>query len=409
MTPAASKPKRILFWILLLLCIGWGLQHIPGSYTIDDFEDDYELTSLEGAGLLAISDASLNAECYFEDVTRHRISRNAEILVPAGATLQISASTSPYVEQDEVILKPATLLIKSDKPLTFIYRFVTVAKANTLEIHPDDPEHKVKAVGQYKVLSALATAYRYKRQKEVRRDYKIPTKATLDFHAHFYPDHEIKTHREISLITGSEPGHFLLTNAKWEKDTWQSGELNISVPFSDLEPSINQLLKAEFPDEVEVGGALDLRVEKIHHLKFTQNFLDLYVEGRITYAGSRRISKIFNPSFKTHLGITFDFPEKTLLQEARLAVSLSNIYSLDFNRSNPIFDKMARKILRSKRDDASVYLDVKKSLPEISQLPGDVYVETLNITGDANGYPTLELKTRFTPKTSSHPSTSGTQ
>ncbi len=399
MKPKASKPKQLLFWTLLIICIGFGLQHIPGSYTIDDFDDDYELTSPEGIGLLAISDASLVAECYFKETTRHRISRNAEILVPANSTLQVSASTVPYIENDEVILKPTTLLITSDNPLTFIYRFVTVAKANTLEIHPDDPQHKVKAVGQYKVLSALATAYRYKRQKAVRRDYKIPTEATLDFEANFYPDHEIKALEDLSVTTGSEPGKFVLKNATWKNETWQSGKLHISVPFSDLEPSVNQLLKNELPNEVEVGGALDLKIEKIHNLNFKDNFLDLYVEGRITYANSSRVSKIFNPSFKTHLGITFDFPEKTWLQDAKLGVSLTNIYALDFNRSNPIFDKTARSILRKKRDEASVHLNVKDALPEIAQLPGDVYVETLNIKGDANGYPALELEILFTPKT----------
>ena len=398
MSQNSSKPKRILFWTLLLICIGYGLQHIPGSYTIDDFDDDYELTSPEGIALLAISDASLSAECYFKQATRHRISRNAEILVPADSTLKISASTVPYIKDDEVILKPESLLITSNRPLTFIYRFVTVAKAKTLQIDPEDSERKVKAVGQYKVLSALATAYRYKRQKEVRRDYLLPTEASLDFEAHFYPDHEIDAAAGISVTTGNEPGYFRLRDAEWKNDTWQKGQLNISLPFADLEPSINQLLKNKFSEELEIGGALDLKIEKIHNVKFTDNFLDLYVEGRITYANSSRISKIFHPSFKTHLGIKFELPSQTLLQDARLKVSLANIYSLDFNRSNPIFDKMARDILRAKRNEAAIELEVKNKLPEIAKLPGDLFVQTLNIKGDTHGYPALELELLFIPK-----------
>lgn len=396
------KPKRrwirLLEWILLLILFGAGLQHIPGTYTIDDFQDDYELTSPEGIALLALSDASLSGEVYFEEAVRHRISRNAEIEVPAGSTLRVQATTVPYVEKEEVILKPATLKITSDKPLTFIYRFVTVATAQTLRIQEGDPEMKVKAIGQYKLLSALATAHRYQRQKTVRRDYKIPTRARMDFKANFRPEHEIQPLEGVSLLTGTESAKLELKNAVWEKDSWQEGDLQIFIPIADPAPTVNQLLESVIPSEIELGGSFAVKLERFHSIQFSENFLELYVDGRFNYAKSKKITGMFNPSFTAHLGIQFHLPEQTLLQDAQIGVELTNIYSLDFNRSNPMFDKMARGMVRKYRDEAAFSFNVREEAPEILQLPGDLFVDSLMLRGNEEGNPVLILNMQLTPK-----------
>lgn len=398
----ASEKKRStcrkLVWFTLWILILAGLEYVPGTYTIDDFQDDYELTSPEGIALLALSDASLNADLYFATATRHRISRNAEILVPDDTRLQVSATTVPFIQDGEVILRPSSLLIQSDRPLTFIYRFVTVARAKTLRIQPGDPEAKVKAVGHYRVLSALATAYRYKRQKAVKRDYKIPDFARVDFQANFLPDHELKTIEGLSLSTGSEPGRLWIKDAVWREPHWEQGTLQLFLPFSDLNPLINQLLSTVIPEKIELGDAVDLQLDRIHHLKFTENFLDLHLEGRVAYAKSKAVTNMFHPSFKSHLGIQFEFPEQVPLEDAEASVELKNIYTLDFNRSNPLFDKMVRNLARDYRKDARVSFHVKNEFPQILDLPGQLFIDHLKIQGDENGYPQLDMLLKLQPK-----------
>lgn len=382
--------------LLALICVA--LQHIPGSYTIKDLQDDYERTSPEGTALLALSDASLSAELFFRDPTLHRISRNAEIRVPADTHLTVHASTFPYAENDEVILKPATLYITSDRPLTFIYRRVTVANARLLRIRPDDPEARVQAVGHYRILSALFTAHRYHRQKKSKRDYKLPTEATVDFSAHFYPDHEIQGGESLSVFTGNDPGSILLRDAYWSGQVWQKGRLNLTMPFSDLEPAVNQLLKDHLPSKVDLGGFVDLSIQRIHTLTFSENFLDLHVEGKMGYANSTRVTHIFHPGFNSHLGIEFTLPEQIPLRDARIGVSLKNIFSLDFNRSNPVFDKIARDMARKYRENAKIFLNLEQKLPEIVRFPGNLFVEKMEILGDAGGNPVFKLSLRIASK-----------
>jgi hypothetical protein len=395
--PKNSKWRKGLLWVIFLIMLGIFLQHIPGTYTIDDFQDDYELTSPEGIALLALSDASLSAELYFKTAKRHRISRHAEILVPDDTRLWVSAETVPYVQDNEVILKPSALTIHASRPLTFIYRYVTVARAKTLYVDPEAAEAKVKAIGHYRVLSALATAYRYKRQKAVKRDYKIPDFARVDFQANFLPDHELKTIEGFSLSTGSEPGRLWLQDAVWRDQRWEQGTLQLFLPFSDLHPLINQLLSTVIPEKIELGDVVDLRLDRIHHLKFTENFLDLHVEGRVAYAKSKAVTNMFYPSFKSHLGIQFQFPEQVPLEDAEASVELKNIYSLDFNRSHPLFDKMVRNLARDYRKDARAGFNVKNEFPGIIDLPGQLFIDHLKIQGDENGFPQLDMRLHLRP------------
>jgi|GEM_PF-1750102 len=392
-----SKPKRILFWILLLACIGYGLEHVPGSYTIEDFQDEYELSSPEGIALLALSDVSLDSELYFEESARHRISRNAEIVVPAGTTLQASATMVPVILNGKVVAGPNELLLTSNKPLTFIYRFVTVAKAKTLKIYPDDPEKKVKAIGHYKLLTALATGYRYKRQKEVRKEYEIPKRASLNFRANVLPNHQIITDEGYSIVTGSKPGALLVEGATWSENRWQQGSISLSLSFSDINPLVDQLVTDLLPDSFELGDLFKLKVKQVYDLQVTQNHLTLYVKGSLTSANSKRMANIFNPSFQTHLGIQFTLPKERPISEAQVGIELKNIYSLDINRSNPVFDKMVRDVIRTYRDDAKVTWGLGKEFPILNELPGTFFVQSIELNGNEKGFPTLEALIEIQP------------
>ena len=88
--PKNSKWRKGLLWVIFLIMLGIFLQHIPGTYTIDDFQDDYELTSPEGIALLALSDASLSAELYFKTAKRHRISRRIRCRVHGRSLLWLA-------------------------------------------------------------------------------------------------------------------------------------------------------------------------------------------------------------------------------------------------------------------------------------------------------------------------------
>ncbi|WFB36501.1 hypothetical protein P3T73_01840 [Kiritimatiellota bacterium B12222] len=401
MASGKKSSKNIIFKrIVIALVICAGLEYVPGKYTIDDFEDDYEIGSPEGIALLALSDAQVDGKLYFKEAARHRISRNAEIVIPADTYLTLHATTHPYVEADEVILRPSSLVLRSDRALTFIYRFVTVARAKTMRIHPEDPEQRVQAIGQYRIISALCTAYRYQRQKEVRREYKIPNWAQLDFDANFLADHELKTAQGYALSTGSTPGHLKIQNAVWIQNRWQSGSLDLRLPFSDLEPLVNKLLFFEFPENLELGSTLDIQLFKIYDILFNENNLELNVDGKLNYAKSSKVTNVFHPSFKAKLGIAFEFPQNQLLQDAQMGVYLSNVYSLDFNRSNLVFDKIARKLVRKHRKDASYFVKLIDEFPEIMTLPGQLFIEKMMLSGDENGYPHFECLFQILPENS---------
>jgi len=389
-----KKWIRRLKGLLFLVFVGICLQNIPGSYTIDDFQDDYEVNSPEGIALLALSDVTVNAEIFFKEKARHRINRHAEIVVPAGVTLKASASAVPFVEGDEVVARPKTLELTSDKPLTFIYRNVTLATAKRLAIDPEDPTEKVKVIGKYKVLTALATLHRYKRQKAVKRDYKVPSSTTLSIQAHVLPNHKITTPQGYSLDTGPQPGLLSVKDAVWNQGRWQAGYLSLSLHFSDLNPLIDQLVERLFPKEFELGKRFKVKVLRIYNLSLSQNFVRLYVDGTLTSATSSWVSHIFNPSFQTQLGVQFIFPENTLLSEAEATIQLKNIFSLDFNRSNILFDKYARGVARSYRQKASKTWDLSEEFSVLTELPGTVYMDRFQLNGDEQGHSSLDVQLR---------------
>lgn len=400
MSGPSAKTKKTLrgfFWIFLIVCMGFGLENFPGSYVIEDFQDEFELTSPEGIALLALEEVSLQAEMFFKEAARHRISRNAEIRVPAGATLNVSAKMVPYIIDNEVVTRPNNLLITSNQPLTFIYRFVPIAKTKTLKVDPDSPDQKVKVVGQYKILTAIMNIHRYQRQKAVKRDYKIPEHAKLDFKAETRPNHEIKTHDGYSVFTGAEPGVLSIENALWKSGRWESGRLSLSLTFADLDPLIDQLMKTFLREPLELGSVFHLNLNRIYDLQFSNNFLTLQVDGTLSPSNSKRMANMFHPSFTSDLGIAFSFPENVPVHKAKAGIGLDKIYSMDFNRNNPLFDKTIRNIARKYKEDANQTWDLGKEFPILLDLPGTFIIETMELDGNENGYPALKAEFKITP------------
>jgi hypothetical protein len=386
------KPKRkrlrnlILFLGLLLL-----LENVPGTYTLKDAQDEFDLDSWEGIALLALSSVDLNAELYFEGQTLHRISRNAEILAPAGTTLMARASMVPLVEENEVVARPQTALLTADKPLTFIYRGVTVARAKTLRMKVGDPQHRIEAVGRYRVISALFTSYRYHRQKKVRRDYQEPTRAKLNLTAEIAPHHQISFLKEYHVATGSEPGTLSIENAHYDRGNWTAGQVNLTASLSNPEVWLAPMLSTLIPNRFELGRIFEVELRKLHNIRFSDNALDLYIDGALTSANSQRVENVLQPSFQANLGIAFDLPSHILLHEAEAEVSVKKIRNIDFNNSNPIFDNSIRSIARNYREKAKARVNLGEEFPELLELPVRIFVHHLRISGAEDGGPVVTL------------------
>jgi len=401
--PRTSRKGRIGRWIVLVALTAVLLENIPGTYVIDDAQDEFELDSWEGVGLLAVASASVEAELFFDRPTRHRISRNAEILVPADTRLTFQASMIPTVEEGEAVARPHDGDILSDRPLTFIYRGVTVARANRLRMREVDGEQKLQAVGRYRVLSALLTAHRYHRQKKVRRDYQAPHTAKVDFTAEFHPDHTLEFGEGLTLRTGASPGTLRVRNAHFDQGEWVAGTLDLDLRFGDPEALVNRLMKDLLPKRFDLGGAFAVELKKIHHIVFTENHLDLHLDGRLTSANSSRLENLFHPGFRAHLGIAFDLPENSLLTDSHIGIELKNIHSLDFNRSNPLLDKSLRSLARAHRKEAATEFRFAEEIKELHDLPVRIFVHHSRITGTEDGGPILQMKLGVLPREEATP------
>lgn len=360
------KTLRRLLIVLGTLLL---LEFFPGTYVIDSFQDEWEPESVEGMALLALQDLDLEAELWFERPTRQRISRHAELIIPADSRLSLQASMIPEIIGGEAVARPRTWNLESSRSMTFIYRGVTVARAKKMLIRSDDPELRVRAQGTYRLLSALFTAHRYHRQNEVRRDVKAPDRASLSATARFLPGHSIPITGESALMTGSAPSRVQLQNLQWEQGEWTAGTVDLQASFSNLEVFLNTLAKKFLSEPIDLGRILAVHFRRLHALTVAENRLFIHADGSITSANSSRVAHAINPSFGSRLEIEFQFPEGQFLHDAVAGARLKQIHSFDMNRTNPLLDKSIRNLIRSVRNKASVSIDLSEYLNDAPDLP----------------------------------------
>lgn len=335
--------KKVLFRLIVLVLLGIALQNIPGTYTLEEIEERMDLESSEGTLLTSLGRTEVEGTLYFKEPTRHRISRNAEIEVPEDTWLRFKGVMLPERDNGELVLKPAELDLQSDRPLMFIYRSVTVARARQLRLNEAG---LLQAVGYYQVLSALRTGHRYARQREIRRAYEIPSQA------------------------------------------W----VNLSVALEDLEPMVNDLMGDLIPYAFDLGSVFEVRLERLHHLQFLDNHLDLHVDGTLRSAQSRRVSRVLQPSFRARLGVDLHLPSEKFLSEATFGVSLRNIHTFNFSGLNPLFDRMLRGVARSHREEARVFFSIAEDAPEVLEWPGELFIEAFSLLGEGGDDAEIQLR-----------------
>lgn len=371
------------------------LEFFPGAYTIEDFQDEWDLESPEAAVLMAVEELRLDTVMEFDRPTRQRISRNAELLVPADTTLTLQASMVPLIEEEEAVAKPRTWELRSSRPLIFVYRGVTVARAKRMSIRADDEKREVRAIGMYRVLSALATAHRYHRQREVRRDYQAPDRALLNSSLRFRTSQTIPL-ENVELKTGSSPGHLRMTGFQWEDGSWTGGSLALDIRIADLEGTL-AALAANALSEATDFGILALKFDRLHTLTILTNRLRVFLNGSITSANSSTVEHMFDPSFQAELEVGFRFPSGQTLESAELEVYLAQIHSFDINRSNTLLDKAVRNLLRNQRDKASADISLAEELPDHPAIPRNFLFEEFGFTGLENGEVVLSIRGSIPP------------
>ncbi len=232
--PKKSKRRRRMLLALVLVAGGFLLQNFPGQYTFREVSEEYERDTAEGIGISGVAAAELRAVLYFEEATLQRVSRNAQLAVPPGATLQLRARTVPRFDEDtnEVIVIPEDVEILSDKPLTFIYRNVPVAHSRELRSVPDDPKLRIRAHGRYRILSALPRLHRYRRKRDgPRREWQAPTRAEISFHAELKPSHTFAFDEKLVFTTSDAPQTLTLDNLVYENGQWTAGDVQLHLAF----------------------------------------------------------------------------------------------------------------------------------------------------------------------------------
>jgi hypothetical protein len=377
------KPTSKTGWIrrgLLIAGIFVLLEFVPGSYTIDSFQDEWEPESQEGKLLLALERMDLEAKVYFERPTRHRISRNAELLLPADITLTLEAAMTPEIIDGEAVARPRIWNLSSSRQMTFVYRGVTVARARRMRIRSEDTELRVQALGTYRILSALATASRYHRQREIKRDYQVPDTATLSVASQLKPLNRIGVTESVTAVTGPQGGQITLDRLRWEKGRWTGGEVDIDLTLSSVEALLDAVVREALSDPLEVGGILAVNFRRLHALTLEKNRLFFHVDGSITSANSQTVGNVFDPSFETRLEVVFDFPEGEKLEDAILGARLKQVHSFDINRSHNLLDKSVRNLFRRYRDEASAEIALVEHLPDIPAIPQNLIFDTFELT-----------------------------
>jgi hypothetical protein len=334
------------FWIFLLTALGFALQNIPGTYLIEEIDERIPVDSPAGQALEALERIEIHGTLYFEDAARHRISRNAEIDVPEDTWITLTGKMIPLRGGGEWILRPDELELVSDRPLLFIYREVTVARANHLRLNEAG---RLEAIGHYQALSALWTGHRYQRQRLVRRDFKIPAMAGLD----------------------------------------------LSVVLSGLEPMVNGMLHETIPSSFDLGSVVELKIDRLHHFLFSENHLDLHVDGTLSSAQSRRVARVIQPSFRSRLGVDLHLPAGQFLHDAELGVSLRNVHTFNISGLNPIFDKLIRDQLRARRDRAHVLFSVREEYPDVLDWPGELFFDEFVLQGEEEDRAELRINARW--------------
>jgi hypothetical protein len=58
---------------------------------------------------------------------------------------------------------------------------------------------------------------------------------------------------------------------------------------------------------------------------------------------------------------------------------------------------MVRDVARAYRDDAKVTWELGKEFQILNELPGTFYLQSIELNGDENGYPTLEALIEIQP------------
>lgn len=393
------KPKRTRLRTLLLLAGGLILlEFVPGTYTIDSFQDEWEADSPEGILLQALEDVNLDAELMFHRPVRQRISRNAELEIPAGTTLTLSASMTPEVIDGEAVARPRTWELEASRNMTFIYRGVTAARAKRMHIRSDDPELRVRASGSYRVLTALATSFRYHRQREVKRDLSPPDRAVLNAELRFRPDHRIPLEEGVTLHTGPGQSRIRLSELQWNHDAWTGGQVDARVELQHIGDLLNTLLGQELKDPVEIGSLLAMKFRRIHSVSVEENRLFFHLDGSITSANSRRVEKMFDPSFEARLEAGFDFPEGSSLEEGMVGARLVQVHSFDINRSHNLLDKAVRNLVRSYRDDLRISYALSEAIPDdAAWLPESLLFKTFRFSGQGSERLLLEVSAVIAP------------
>ena len=237
MTKTHRTKRKRWIWLPILGLLAVLLQQIPGRYTFRDLSDDFDPGTPEAVLLAGVASAEVSAELYFARATVQRISRNAELGVPAGATLRLRARTTPQVdpESGEVFVAPEDVEILSDLPLTFIYRNVPLARSRELRSVPGDPEKRVRAYGRYRMLSALPHLHRYERRRGgPRRVWAAPDRAEVTFSATLHTGHTFSFEEGMHFTSASNTGGSVqLTDLLFEDGRWLAGRLALEMGLAD--------------------------------------------------------------------------------------------------------------------------------------------------------------------------------
>ncbi len=228
--------RKMVLYAVLFLLLALALNNIPGWYTFDTLRETYDRDSPEGVALEGLASGRFRAELFFEEAAVQQISRSTRFSIPAGSTLYLGAHVETRTDEQEnkVSVVFRDVRVVSDKPITYKYRNLPLGVFRILESVPDDPKHRIRARGWYRIPGALFHLRDYGRARGPRRVWQMPTRAELVASAELKPEHTFVFEDAIEFSTSARAGAIHIEDAVFENDEWRDGQLAVTLHLGDV-------------------------------------------------------------------------------------------------------------------------------------------------------------------------------
>ncbi len=174
------------------LLLAAALEFVPGRCTIKPVAFEYPLTSTAGHTLHAFESVNFFLSAGFHKPGMQRLSRNVELAVPAGTQMHAAGTLISGIRGTNVVATVSALKISTSQPAAFYYRGIRLADVFKVQTANVSEAPALRAAVRFRLLSALVSLPRYRRPRDVERNFSLPEQLDASVWAAIKDGHEIE-------------------------------------------------------------------------------------------------------------------------------------------------------------------------------------------------------------------------